>query len=375
MASSGVPRVSATVALQKPALQQVFDNLRAEGYTLIGPTVRDAAIILDEIQNLEQLPRGWTDEKAPGRYRLKQAADSQYFAHSVGPHAWKRYLFPPRTDLLKAQKTEEGWQFESIPPSAPRSALIGVRPCDVAAIGIQDKVFLGGAFRDPGYAMRRRHIFILAANCTSASSSCFCSSLGTGPRAKAGYDLALTELPDVFVLEIGSEKGAEVLENIQWEPASAFDLGRANQATQRAESEIQRHLRTDDLPRMLYNNLDSPHWDIVGARCLACGNCCMACPTCFCNTVEDWSDLQNKAATRTRVWDSCFLADFSHVHGGNIRPSIRARYRQFLTHKLASWIDQFGTIGCVGCGRCTTWCPVGIDHLEELNAIRATGAK
>jgi formate hydrogenlyase subunit 6/NADH:ubiquinone oxidoreductase subunit I len=101
----------------------------------------------------------------------------------------------------------------------------------------------------------------------------------------------------------------------------------------------------------------------------------MVCPTCFCSTVEDRSNLKGTETTRTRVWDSCFAPEYAHVHGGNTRPSIRARYRQFLTHKMASWFDQFGSAGCVGCGRCMTWCPAGIDPTEVMKNIRVQVTK
>jgi ferredoxin len=192
----------------------------------------------------------------------------------------------------------------------------------------------------------------------------------TGPRATSGFDLALTELPEHFVVEIGSEAGSEIMRDTGWQLATAFDLGRAAQVTEQAEERIDREVRTDDLPQVLYDNLEHPRWDEVATRCLACTNCTLVCPTCFCSTVEDSCDLRATVSERTRVWDSCFTLDFSGVHGGNHRPSIRARYRQWLTHKLASWIDQFGFSGCVGCGRCITWCPVGIDLTEELQAIR-----
>jgi ferredoxin len=192
----------------------------------------------------------------------------------------------------------------------------------------------------------------------------------TGPKATEGFDLAVTELPDALVMEVGSEMGSEMLRDTPWEPSTAFDLGRAAQTVQNAERGIERELRTDDLPKLLYDNLEHPRWDDVAARCLSCGNCTQVCPTCFCVNVEDTCDLKATIADRTRVWDSCFVREFSHVHGGNIRPTIRSRYRQWLTHKLASWIDQFGTSGCVGCGRCITWCPVGIDLTEEVKAIR-----
>jgi Fe-S-cluster-containing hydrogenase component 2 len=126
------------------------------------------------------------------------------------------------------------------------------------------------------------------------------------------------------------------------------------------------------LPELLARNLEHPRWDDVASRCLACANCTMACPTCFCSTVEDTTDLTGDHAERWRSWDSCFTMDFSHVHGGSVRTSTRARYRQWLTHKLSTWHAQFGTSGCVGCGRCITWCPVAIDLTQEVAAIRGS---
>jgi sulfhydrogenase subunit beta (sulfur reductase) len=369
--TQSLPRVAASVVLPKAALAKLFENLRAVGFTLVGPTVRDGAIVLDELNKVEDLPIGWTDEHQPGQYRLKKIRDSGYFEFTVGPHSWKQFLFPPRQKLFSLTQTEGKWVIQPAGSLAPRYALVGVRPCDLNAISIQDKVFLGGEYKDPHYALRREHIFVLAVNCGKAGGNCFCASMKTGPRATAGmFDLACTELPEVFVVEIGSEAGSEMMRDTPWEAATAFDLGRAAQVTQRTERQMEKELRTDDLPRLLYDNLEHSRWDEVATRCLSCANCTLVCPTCFCSTVEESSNLKGTATERTRVWDSCFTLDFSHVHGGNIRPSIRSRYRQWLTHKLGSWIDQFGTSGCVGCGRCITWCPVGIDLTEEIKAIR-----
>lgn len=368
--AQGLPRVSANVVVPKPSLQKVFDNLRAGGFTLVGPTVRDGTVLIDEIAGIEDLPIGWTAEQGPGRYRLKQDRAQEYFSFGVGPRSWRRFMHPPSLKLFSVRRTDGKWAMDPAQETVPLRALIGVRPCDMSAIVIQDRVFLSGEFRDPHYARRRERIFILAANCGHAFSTCFCTSMKTGPRVTEGYDLALTELPEVFVMQVGSEVGSEMLHDTMWEPATAFDLGRAAQTVQRAEREIERQFRTDDLPQLLYDNIEHPHWDDVPMRCLSCGNCTQVCPTCFCTTVEDTCDMKATVAERTRVWDSCFVREFSHVHGGNIRPTIRSRYRQWLTHKLASWIDQFGTSGCVGCGRCITWCPVGIDLTEEVKAIR-----
>ena len=375
MSSPGVPRIAASVVLPKSALQNIFRNLSASGFSLIGPTVRDGAVVLDEIHNVEDLPVGWRDEQRPGYYRINKSADGHWFAHNLGAHSWKKFLHPPAITLYSVSRASGQWVLQRPEKFAPKYAFIGVRSCDLHAISLQDRVFLGEQYRDPHYGRRREQIFLLATNCSTASTSCFCTSMHTGPRATEGFDLALTELPDTFLLEVGSEAGSEMMRDTGWQPATAFDLGRAAQLLQNTERQIRREMRTDDLPQMLYRNLEHPRWTTTAARCLSCANCTMVCPTCFCTTVDDTSDLRATCAQRTRVWDSCFLLDFSHVHGGNLRPTVRSRYRQWLTHKLASWVDQFGTLGCVGCGRCITWCPVGIDITEEVKAIRTTGAR
>lgn len=375
MIGSTTPRVSATVILRKPALQGVLDNLRNSGFQLIGPAVRDGALILDTIQHISELPIGWVLEQAAGTSRLTRAHSNDYFGCPVGPDSWKRYLFPPSCELLRAHKNNEGWTFDPVPDETAPYAFIGVRPCDLHAIAIQDDVFVNGNVSDPRYAHRRERAFILAANCITAAETCFCTSMNTGPRAHSGFDLALTELSDSFVIEIGSEAGSNAMAGVDWQPAVAFDLGRVTQIMQRTERQIQRQVTTSDLPQLLYDRIDHPYWDTIATRCLACANCTSVCPTCFCSTVEDRSDMTGTKATRTRVWDSCFVLDFSHVNGGNSRPAIKSRFRQWMTHKLAAWIDQFGHSGCVGCGRCIAWCPVGIDITEELSKLRSLGAR
>jgi len=373
--TESLPRVSARVLLPKTSFQRLFDNLRAAGFTLVGPTVRDSAIVLDEITRVEELPMGWWDEQAPGKYRLQKSRGSHYFDYGVSSHSWKQFLYPPRRNLFSVEKRDGQWAFQPAEKDGGRRAFIGVRSCDLHAISIQDHVFVTGEFRDPHYSHARAQIFVLAVNCGRASATCFCTSMKTGPRATSGFDLALTELTDAFVVEVGSEAGSEIMRGTDWQLATAFDLGRAAQVTERTAQQVERELQTEDLPGLLYDNLEHPQWDEVATRCLSCTNCTLVCPTCFCSTIEDSSDLRGTVSERTRVWDSCFTLDFSHVHGGNSRPTIRSRYRQWLTHKLASWIDQFGFTGCVGCGRCITWCPVGIDLTEEVKAIRTKATK
>jgi ferredoxin len=347
--------------------------LAGAGYEVIGPQRRDQAIVYEPLEGLDDLPRGWVDEQAPGHYRLKREGDA-YFGHVVGPHSWKRFLHPPHQRLWSAEKTPDGAAIRAEPVAAEKYAFIGVRACELAAIAIQDRVFMEGPYVDPHYAARRKNAFIVAINCGRAAETCFCSSMNTGPKAKAGFDLALTEIATgahaAFLIESGSKAGESFAAKLNSRAANKADHDAAAKAVAKAESDMVRRIDTDGLPALLKAKPNHPRWDEVAARCLNCANCTMACPTCFCTSVEDLSAVDGSSTERRQRWDSCFTADFSHIHGGAVRPSGRARYRQWMTHKLATWHDQFGTSGCVGCGRCITWCPVGIDITEEAAAIR-----
>jgi ferredoxin len=363
--------------IPRAALDHLIGALAERGYTVIGPTVRDRAIMYEEISSTADLPEGLTDEQEGGTYRLRERDDKALFAYNVGPNSWKSHLFPSTLTLWKGRKGEDGEiNFEPEEREIPRYAFIGVRSCDLAAIGVQDKVFIGNGYTDADYEARRRDAFIVAVNCSKAGNTCFCVSMETGPRARSGFDLALTELIDEgghrFHVEVGSEEGAELLAAIGAETASETDEAGALAVSEECASQMGRELDTDGIKELLYRNMEHPRWDEVSERCLTCGNCTLVCPTCFCHTVEDVTDLAGEEAERVRLLDSCFTLDHSHIHGGSVRNSAPSRYRQWMTHKLATWIDQFGTSGCVGCGRCITWCPVAIDITEEAAAIRAT---
>jgi ferredoxin len=356
--------------LAKDALQSLLDALIERGYVVVGPTIDQEAIVYDRIASVDDLPRGWTDVQGPGTYRLARRNDDSLFGYVVGPHSWKRFLFPAAAIVASADRTADGWKMASPPDDAPKYAFLGVRACELAAIRVQDKVFLEGPYVDPIYASRRRQALFVAVNCTQAAATCFCTSMNSGPRCTTGFDLALTELPEGFVVEVGSESGAEIVAGLETQAAGEELLGAAEAARQEAVRQITRRLDTEGIRDLLLGNLEHPRWNEVATRCLSCTNCTMVCPTCFCSSVNEVSDLQGDHVERERQWDSCFNFDFSYMNGGVVRNQIRSRYRQWLTHKLASWIDQFGTSGCVGCGRCITWCPVGIDLTEEVAAIR-----
>ncbi len=355
-------------------LGSLFDGLRAEGHTLYGPTVRDGAIVYDEIQSPRDLPVGLTDVQEAGRYRLEARGDGAFFGFVVGPQSWKRFLFPPRLRLFRAHREpDRGFSMQVEPPAPSKRAFIGVRGCELAAIAIQDTVFTRGTFTEPHYQAARDDLFVLGVNCVQAAPTCFCTSMGTGPRAR-GADLSLTEVVTAdrhfFVVTEATERGRAALATVDHRRATPDELALAWAHEDRARDQPRR-LETRGLADALAAAQEHPQWDAIAERCLSCANCTMVCPTCFCSTVEDVVDITGDHAERWRRWDSCFNDDFTALHGHPVRQSTRARYRQWLTHKLSTWHAQFDSSGCVGCGRCITWCPVGIDLTAEVKALRA----
>ena len=359
-------------------LGKLIEALVRKGYEVLGPTVRDEAIIYDNVQSVADLPSGLTDEQEPGRYHLRRRDDKALFGYSVGPQSWKKYMHLAEVRLWSAERQDGTFRIlnNEGKPERPR-AFLGARACELAAIAVQDRVLLEDRYRDPIYDRHRGGTFIIALQCTQTAATCFCASMGTGPRVSGGFDLVLTELLGSkghrFLVGTGSDRGTEMLTELKTVPAAEEDRQEASARVEAAASQQVRSIDRTGIKELLYENFEHPRWDHVARRCLTCANCTMVCPTCFCTSVEDVTDITGNHAERWRRWDSCFTQTFSYIHGGSIRTSAKARYRQWMTHKLASWIDQFGSSGCVGCGRCITWCPVGIDITEEVRVIREGG--
>ena len=370
--------VSARAArvLDEDGLEALIAGLRGRGYTVIAPTVQNGAIEYAPVTSASQLPRGVGDEQSPGRYRLRDRDDGAHFGFATAPSSWKRYLFPPTTTLWRARRDEHGaLVFDETAAPPPRFAFLGVRGCELAAVLVQDRVFATSSHPDPTYTARRQNLFVIAVHCGSPSEVCFCTSMGTGPRVREGFDLAITELLDRsaprYVIEAGTRAGLELMDELPTHPATADDVEAAEAVTDESAQRMGRTMDTHGLPELLQRNLEHPRWDDVAARCLSCGNCTLACPTCFCSDDVEAQSPDGATSERLREWASCFSRDFSYIHGGPVRATVRSRYRQWMTHKLGTWWDQFETSGCVGCGRCIAWCPVGIDITEEAAAIRS----
>jgi ferredoxin len=369
--------VESKLILDRSDFDLLFLAFQTNGYEVIGPSVVDNTVVYTSLNSPKDLPAGWTDEQNGGTYRLKRRNDEALFGYSVAPQSWKKFLFPPALCLWKSHQTEKGLQF-SFPQEPPRKmAFLGVRACELKAIAIQDGIFMHGSYGDPSYSLLRGGTLIVAVQCCMTGGTCFCTSMGTGPRVTQGFDLSLTEILEpgrhYFLIEAGTESGARILQQVPHRPASADEIEKSELLLAGTESSMGRVLDTTDIKGLLYRNYEHPRWNEVSRRCLTCTNCTIVCPTCFCASVEDRTDLTGQNAERLRRWDSCFTMDHSYIHGGCVRSSGISRYRQWMTHKLATWIDQFGSSGCVGCGRCITWCPVAIDITDEAAAIRSSG--
>lgn len=350
-------------------LQRLHQALVQAGYEVIGPQVKDDAILFAALNNIDELPWGWQEQADAGAYRLQHDAGSRRaFAWNTGPQGLKPWLFQPRQVLWRAEHTEEGLRFRAAKPEPRRLAFIGLRGCDLAALAIQDRHFLDGPYADPFYQAQRQQLLIVAVNCARSASTCFCVSTGDGPEVTFGFDLLLDELDGGYLLQTGSERGAAIAAQLPLQHASGTQVSEANAWLAGARKQ-QRVMPSEAELVQLVDRLDHPRWQQVAERCLACGNCTSVCPTCLCSKQDAEGDIRGRQAEQVQRWDSCFSEQHSYITGKVVRSEIRHRYRQWLVHKLATWQQQFGRSGCVGCGRCIAWCPVAIDLIEEAQAL------
>ncbi len=356
--------------LPRSEFDTLLRALRDGGHRVFGPTARAGAVVFDEIDSSDEMPRGLRSIQEPGRYRLEPNGTDRLFDYVNGHESLKRFTFAAEEPL---------WSFSadgSFTPAVPKpvsTAVVGVRACDIAGMRVQDRTFLAGEwtpYSDPYFKTRRDNLFVVAVNCTRCADTCFCASQNAGPRAKESFDLALTEMDEGFLIESGSESGERILNGLQLQGADDGLRARADAEIEACANAQTRYIDNNGIFELLFENLNHPRWDDVAARCLSCANCVMVCPTCFCHREEEVAAMDGESSQHVRQWDACFTTEHGSTHGSVLRARVRERYRQWLTHKLGSWWQQFDVSGCVGCGRCITWCPTGIDLTEEIAAIR-----
>ncbi len=335
-------------------LRLLFDELQRLDYVIVGHKVVDGALRLERVNEFNELAVGVEDVQSPGRYSL---VEGDFFRH--GPDSPKKFLYPSELVLFKVSPD---WSITSPDVKIDRTAFFGLKPCDLAAIKVLDRVLLNV---DEFYTLYRENMAIIVENCTRPGNTCFCASMGTGPRARDSFDLAYTRLGDKLVMEAGSELGIRLLNALEVEPIDDVTYGDFVRVLNEAAEKARAGFEADNLPELLELKIASPVFREVAEKCLGCANCNMVCPTCFCFDVIDVPRVDG-SAERVRVWDGCLNYTYAQVAGGHFRPDLWARYRHFVLHKFTYWMKQFGTYGCVGCGRCVTWCPVGIDLREAV---------
>lgn len=365
--------VATAYYMEHAALQGILKILKSRGYTIIGPKVHASAVVLDVLDSVDTLPLGWRDRQAPGVYAAGRTADIGLFQYTCGPHSWKRYLYPPHMRLFSVSLENGGIQLEQTGRPDLSYAFLGLRACDLKALAVLDRVLAEQGCPDPDYQALRRNLFTIAVNCLQPGGTCFCAAMGAGPRPDSDCDIVLHEIcePDQYrlIAEPGSPRGADLLSAVGCSPASMAAKVHVQLLSDAAAAKMKAIGELSDAGSLFGSRFDHPHWKTLEQRCLACGNCTLVCPTCFCHAIKESEFLEEGRAERHREWDSCFGKAFSYMHGGSIRTGIGSRYRQWICHKLSTWQEQFGTVGCVGCGRCRTWCPAGIDIVEEVRML------
>lgn len=358
-----------TYLLNLEDLSNLFSQLHNSSYAQFGPIYRDGAIMLDQLSSINDLPVGWEEKIAPGKYDLKKKG-KKLFSHTIGPQSFKKFLHPPKRKLWDAELTGEGFEIKE-EEKPTKMAFWGIRNCDLHAILILDRIFLKGRYVNKWYKKAREELFVVAVACSAPSSNCFCTTMGYRNQPETGFDFSLIELNDQqYLATAGSLKAHEFALNLGFQLANEEVINTGLKLISRAEKKLTKRFEKEEVAKTLKSKLEDKGWENIASKCLACANCTMVCPTCFCTTISDITDITGEHTERWQSWDSCFNTEYSYIHGGNIRNSTRSKYRQWMTHKFSNWQDQFATHGCVGCGRCITWCPVGIDITEELNAMK-----
>lgn len=277
-------------------------------------------------------------------------------------NAPKNFFFPQAETMMRFLKKERGAELLEVPIAAREAVLFGVRPCDARSFVLLDYVFDDPKYRDPYYVERRAKTTIVSIACVRPPySTCFCTSVGGHPMSKEGADLSLVDMGDTWLAEAVTEKGEKLLQNMGDLPgADEAAVTRKNEMAEKAAEVVKADVPASAIKPWLDENFDHDFWNKIHIGCLACGTCTYLCPTCHCFDITD--EMKKEEGRRARSWDSCMYWLFTQeTSGHNPRPTQKERWRQRFMHKFKYFVDNFGAVACVGCGRCVRYCPVNID--------------
>jgi len=340
-------------------LGKLIEVLKAYGYVTYGYKVSRGAVIFDELRNLEDMPLKYRDVQGPGSYRL---IEGNGVRHSFASP--KEVIHPARQELFNVD-SNGGVSYPPI--ESKKIALVGIKSCDLASIKVMDRILSN----DDSYNARRKEALTIVEECINPGDTCFCGSLGTGPYVSEDFDLAYARIDDDHVLfKYGSRVGLNLVKRLGLKPASEELVNTYSSLMSEAKEKTSplKFGLSDIENSMLKSMSDVDLWKKLSEKCVGCANCNLVCPTCFCTEFLDDLKLDN-SASRVRFWVGCLSYVYGLVAGTHFRPELYMRYRHFVLHKFLFYRKQIGLVGCVGCGRCITWCPVGIDLRKTVSEV------
>ncbi len=279
----------------------------------------------------------------------------------------KNVVFPQTETLFKYMLGKPDME---VPAGVEEMAVVGLRPCDAKAMAIVDSLFAWDV-DDDYYQDRREKTTLIGLACNEPGINCFCPSVGGGPASTEGLDVLMSDLGDKYLLRGITEKGEKALAvaGDLLQDAADEDQAAAESAATAAGDKIRRSIETAGIPEGIQGLWENELWKRVSDACLGCGTCTLLCPTCHCFDIQD--EVEGFQGRRCRMWDSCMFEEYTlHTSGHNTRPTRRERTRNRINHKYSYYVEKFGKIACVGCGRCTENCPVNIDILNILSQVK-----
>ncbi len=312
---------------KKSDLAKFFDDLKKE-YELIGPTRKNGVLTFDRINVPEDLVLDKQTDYSP-----------------------KKFFLPPKEAIM-------GYDKKGIISniSKEKRAII-MHPCDANSLLITDRLFLD-EMPDPYYEARRKNTLLVVFKCLKPDKNCFCTSMNTSETTN--YDLYFIDVGDKYIVSVNSDKGRAITSKSKlFSPVLREGFIKVNCEKKLFE------------PTKLDSKFPDSVWKEGSDKCLYCNACTIACPNCMCFDIKDVPDLSGESGSRIREWDSCKRPDFTEVAGGFVfRDEKLHRFKHRIYHKLKYYRDRHGRNMCVGCGRCITVCPAGIDFVDIVNKIR-----